>query len=252
LSNDDFRHELNDAFDDIAGSPSPALRDRVRSSISQAPEERGPYWIAAVAAALLAVAIVGVLFVFNPLNHRPVPVGPGPGPTPTASASASPAASPSPSPSPSATPSAGPPFVCVSSTITSSHSPLSAYIDAVRTGAHEPGYDRLTIQFQNGQPGSIQLAPQSGTVFNGGGGRGGTYTLAGQNGVNVLIHSADAHTAYSGPSDIKTGYSGLIEVRQIQDFEGYVQYALGISGPACYRVTILTNPTRLVIDIQAS
>jgi hypothetical protein len=30
-----------------------------------------------------------------------------------------------------------------------------------------------------------------------------------------------------------------------------VQLGLGIAGPACYRVMILTNPTRLVIDIQA-
>jgi hypothetical protein len=247
LSNDDFRRELNDAFDGIAGSPSPALRDRVRSSVSQAPEERGPYWIAAVAAALLAVAIVGVLFVFNPLNRHPVPVGPGPSPTP--SASASPAASPSPSASPSATPTAS--YVCTASApITNSKAPAVAYVNAVRTGAHT-GFDQLTVQFSNGQPSSIQLQPQAGTSFMSSP-SGQTVTLAGQNGILVTIHGADAHTSYTGSRDIKTGDRRLVEVRIVQDFEGVVQFALGIAGPACYRVQILPNPVRLVIYIQTS
>jgi hypothetical protein len=253
LSNDDFRRKLNDAFDDIAGSPSSALHDRVRSSISQAPEERGPYWIAAVAAAVLAVAIVGVLFIYNPLNHHPVPVGPGPGPQPSASPSASPAPSQSPSASPSASPTATPTtaFVCTTSApITNTKAPLVAFIDAIRTGAHT-GYDRLTVEFNNGQPSSIQLQPQADTVFTNSP-SGQPVTLAGQNGILVTIHGADAHTDYSGPRDIKTGDRGLVEVRVVQDFEGTVQLALGIAGRACYHVQILPNPARLVIDIQTT
>jgi hypothetical protein len=247
LSKDDFRRELNDAFDDIAGSPSPALRDRVRSSISQAPEQRGPYWIAAVAAALLAVAIVGVLFVYNPLNRTPTPVGPGPSPTPSAHASASPAASPS--PSPSATPTT--PFVCsTSSPFTNSKAPAVVYVNDLRTGAHS-GYDQLTVQFSNGQPSSIQLQPRSGTAFTLSP-SGQKVTLAGQNSIVVDIQGADAHTAYAGSRDIKTGYRRLVEVRIVQDFEGVLQLALGIAGPACYRVQILPNPVRLVIYIQTS
>jgi hypothetical protein len=247
LSNDDFRRELNDAFDNIAGSPSPALRDRVRSSVSQAPEDRGPYWIAAVAAAVLAVAIVGVLFVFNPLNRPPVPVAPGASPTP--SASASPASSPTPSASPTATPTTQ--YVCsTSAPITNSKAPAVAYINDVRTGAHA-GYDRLTVQFGNGQPSSIQLQPQAGTTFTSSP-SGQSVTLAGQNGILVTIRGADAHTSYSGPRDIKTGDRVLVEVRIVQDFEGVVQLALGIAGPACYHVQILPNPVRLVIDIQTS
>jgi hypothetical protein len=44
----------------------------------------------------------------------------------------------------------------------------------------------------------------------------------------------------------------MVEVRQIEDFEGYVQWAIGLSKAACYHAYILTNPTRLVIDIQVS
>lgn len=118
------------------------------------------------------------------------------------------------------------------------------------TGSHT-GYDRLTLEFKNGQPASIELRPQSGTTFTQGA-SGQQVTLAGTNGILVIIHGADLHTNYSGPTDIKTGYKALVEVRQVEDFEGVVQLALGINGPTCYRAFILTNPDRLVVDIQAA
>jgi hypothetical protein len=236
VTREDFRRELGNAFDAISGSPSPALSDRVRSALDEAPERRGPIWVAGLAAAVLAALLVGVLLVANPLNrHQPQPpVGPASSP------SASPVASPVPS---------GSPFVCASSTsIPGQGSPLSAYIDAVRTGTHT-GYDRLTIEFSNGQPASIDVTPQSGTTFTQDG-SGQQVTLAGQSGILVSINVADAHSAYSGPTDFKTGYSTMVEVRQVGDFEGYVHYGIGLSKATCYRAYILTNPVRLVIDIQ--
>jgi hypothetical protein len=125
-----------------------------------------------------------------------------------------------------------------------------AYVNAVRTGAHA-GFDQLTVQFSNGQPSTIQLQPQAGTSFTASP-SGQHITLAGQNGILVTIHGADAHTSYTGSRDIKTGDRGLVEVRIVQDFEGVVQFALGIAGPACYRVQILPNPVRLVIYIKTS
>jgi hypothetical protein len=236
VTREDFRRELGNAFDAMSGSPSPALSDRVRSSLDEAPERRGPVWIAGLAAAVLAALLVGVLLVANPLNrHQPQPpVGPASSP------SASPAASPVPS---------GSPFVCASPTsIPGQAPPLSASIDAVRTGTHA-GYDRLTIEFSNGQPASIDVTPQGGTTFTQDG-SGQQVTLAGQSGILVSINVADAHSAYSGPTDFKTGYSTMVEVRQVGDFEGYVHYGIGLSKAACYRAYILTNPVRLVIDIQ--
>ena len=50
MSNENFRRELDHVFDDVAGSPSAALSDRVRSSLADVPEQRGPFWIAGVAA----------------------------------------------------------------------------------------------------------------------------------------------------------------------------------------------------------
>ena len=245
MTREDFRRELSNAFDAISGSPSPALSDRVRSSLAETPEHRGPVWIAGLAAAVIAVLLVGVLVVASNRHQLIPPVAPAGSP------SASPATSPVPSPSvaPSASPVvSGPPFACGSSSITGQGAPLSAYIDAVRVGTHA-GYDRLTIEFSDGQPASIDVASQSGTTFTQDG-SGQPVTLAGQAGILVTIHTADAHTNYGGPTDFKTGYSVMVEVRQVGDYEGYVHYGIGLSKTACYRAVILTNPVRLVVDIQ--
>jgi hypothetical protein len=125
-----------------------------------------------------------------------------------------------------------------------------AFIDGVRTGTHT-GYDRLTVQFTNGRPSSVEVRAQSGTTFTLSP-SGQSVTLQGKNGVLVVIHGADLHTSYSGPTDIKTGYTTLVEVRRVEDFEGVVQLGLGINGPACYRSFFLSAPDRLVIDIQVT
>jgi hypothetical protein len=249
MSRESFRRDLNRAFEAMSGPPSPALSARVRSALNeQAPARQGPFWIAGLAAALIAAIVIGVFVVANLNRHLTSGV---PGTLPSASPSARVSASPSVTPTPVQTPpdSSLPPFVCgSSSSIVSQNAALSAYVDAVRTGTHT-GYDRITIEFQNGQPGSVELRPQSNSTFTQGA-SGQSVTLAGSAGLLVVIHSADEHTAYSGATDFKTGYPVLLEARQMEDFEGYVQWGLGLSKSACYRAFFLTNPTRLVIDIQ--
>ena len=257
MTREDFRREIGDAFDSISGSSSPALSDRVRAALVEAPEHRGPVWIAALAAAVIAVVLVGVLLVANPLNRGPIIPGsigtksptpcsatcPPPQPSPTPNVSPAPSSNPSPAPSPG--------FTCVASPLmTMSKPPLTAFIDAIRTGTHT-GYDRITIEFQNGQPQSLQLRPQTGTTFT----RdaiGDKVTLSGRYGILVIIKGADAHTSYSGSTDIKTNYPGLLEARQVGDFEGTVQWALGLASSPCYHAYILEGPTRLVIDLKNS
>jgi hypothetical protein len=251
MSRENFRRELNRAFDAMSGPPSPALAARVRSALSErAPARPGPFWIASLAAALIAAIVVGVFVVANFNRHLTSVV---PGTVPSAGPSAIASASPSVTPTPIQTPpdSSLPPFVCGSSApITSQNAPTVAFIDTVRTGTHT-GYDRITIEFQNGQPSSIELRPQSNSMFTQGA-SGQNVTLAGSAGLLVVIKGADEHTAYSGATDFRTNYPVLLEARQMEDFEGTVQWGLGLSKSACYRAFFLTNPTRLVIDIQTS
>lgn len=248
MTREDFRRELGDAFDSISGSPNPALPERVRSALVEAPEHRGPVWVAAVAAAVIAVILVGVLLVGNPLNRGPlVPGGVGHiTPTPCCPSY------PTPAPTPSSTPTASP-LVCVADpmTMTNETAPPLAFIDAVRTGTHV-GYDRLTIEFKDATTGTIKITPQANPKFILDG-SGKPVTLAGKYGLLIKITGADNHTAYTGATDFKTPtYPGILEVREIGDYEGTVQWAVGLSTPACYQAQMMASPTRLVIDIRTS
>jgi hypothetical protein len=133
-------------------------------------------------------------------------------------------------------------------------SPSQAVIDALRTGTHS-GYDRVTIEWVGSPapagPTNIAVRVQSGTSFTKSP-SGQPVTLAGKNGILVVIQNADLHSGYSGPTDLKTGYATLVEVRQVEDFEGVVQLGLGISGAPCYRASLITNPARLVIDVKSA
>jgi hypothetical protein len=247
LGKDDFRHELNDAVDSIAGPPSPVMRDRVRSALVEATDRPRTFRLAGVAAALMALTVVGTFYIVSqnqnfvsarPLGHSSPSVPSSP-------------QSPLPSPSPSV-----PTFMCTASTL-SAQVPAKpvAYVTDVRTGAHgSPGYDRVTIEFSNGLPQSIEVRPQVGTTFMRGG-SGALVTLRGRNGLLILmrgdLHGADAHTFYLGHAqNTKPNYPSLVEVRVLEDNEGVVQLGLGINGPACYSTAVYSNPTRIVIDIQ--
>jgi hypothetical protein len=246
MSDENFRRELNQVFDEVAGSPSSNLRDRVQSAVSGAPEARGPYWIAAVAAAAIAVLLVGVLVVSGPLrgSHSPVGVAHS-----TQSPSASPLASPSSVPSQPPAYSCQPQEFVVKATTPASTPPPVVFISAVRTGSHT-GYDRVTIEFANGIPQDVKVsAPAPGTAFTLSP-SGMQATLKGDHGILITIHGSDLHTSYTGSTDIVTGDPTIAEVRRVQDFEGVVQLGLGVNGTGCYNAFWMTGPDRLVIDVQ--
>lgn len=249
MTRDSFRRDINREFDAISGSPSPALSARVRSALAEGrPARPGPVWMAGVAAAVIALIIVSVLVASN-INRHQTGIVPGTVPSPSPATSPVVSATPSGSPSPVASPtSPAGAYICNSSAVGDTNAPLSAFVNAVRTGTHT-GYDQVTIQFSNGQPSDVKIEPQSSATFTESP-KGTPVTLAGQAGILITITAADGHTQYTGPTDFKTNYSELKELRQVQDFEGMVQWALGLSHSGCYAYTFLTNPTRLVIYIQ--
>jgi crotonobetainyl-CoA:carnitine CoA-transferase CaiB-like acyl-CoA transferase len=109
----------------------------------------------------------------------------------------------------------------------------------------------VTFEFNNGEPANVDMSLIDGATFTQGA-SGQQVTLMGNWGLLVIIHGADEHTAYSGPTDIKPGYAVLLELRQTEDFEGTVQWGFGLAKAACYRAFFLTSPARVVIDIQNS
>ena len=248
MTRESFRRDINREFDAMSGSPSPALPARVRAALAEnRPARIGPpVWMAGVAAAMIALIIVGVLVASN-LNRHQTGIVPGgaPSPSPSPVVSATPNATPSAQASPTSPAGA---YDCNSSAIGAANPPLSALINGVRTGTHA-GYDQVTIQFSTAQPSDIKIEPQPSATFTGAP-SGQSITIAGQAGILITIKGADGHTQYSGPTDFKTNYPQLKELRQVQDFEGTVQWALGLAHNGCYAYSGLSNPTRLVIYIQ--
>jgi hypothetical protein len=176
-------------------------------------------------------------------------------PTPSASASSSPTATatPTPSSSPSNTPTPEPTsalpagFTCADASGGSEQTGSS--VVAVRVGQHD-GYDRLVIEFSGPIPG-YKVQRRNGTAFTQSP-RGQTVTLRGTNGVLVVLHPILNWTSYAGPTAFQPDYPVLREARQVENFEGYQQWALGIQGTPCLRVATLTSPSRLVVDVAAT
>lgn len=235
MGRDDFRRELRDGFEAIAGPPEPGLQGRVHAALVEAPEKRDPVWIAGVAAVLIAVVVVAAFFISGSIRQQQnIPSGVLPSPTPLPS-----------------TFSNLPAWTCVSVYFytTPGQGPSLAYVDGVRVGTHS-GYDRITFEFKNGVPGDIRITAQGNATFTQGA-SGRPVTLQGSAGLLITIDGADEHSEYSGSTDFTPGYPVLLEAKQVQDFESVVQWGLGLSKSACYRAFFLRSPWRLVVDLQS-
>jgi hypothetical protein len=118
-------------------------------------------------------------------------------------------------------------------------------------GGEQTGYDRFVLQFDPIVP-SYTVKRQARPVFTNGA-SGQSVTLSGTSGVLITVFSAKGATTFTGSTDlIFNGFQVLQEARQVQDFEGYVSWGLGLSKPACMRVFVLSNPARLVVDLQTT
>jgi hypothetical protein len=176
-------------------------------------------------------------------------------PTATSSASPPPAATATPQESPSPTATATPQptsqlpagFTCADASGGSEQA--GSNVVGVRIGQHD-GYDRLVIEFSGAIP-SYKAQLRTGTSFTESP-RGQTVTLSGTNGVLVVVHPVFNWTSYSGPFAFKPNFPILREAQQIENFEGYQQWALGIQGTPCLRVTTLASPSRLVVDVATT
>ena len=166
-------------------------------------------------------------------------------PTASSSPSASPtvAASPSPSPTPSPTGLAG--FACADA----SGGTVATSDVSGASVASASGYDSFVIAFASGVP-AYTVARQATTTFTRVP-RGDTVTLQGTSGVLITFHSVSNWTSYAGPTSFDPMSPVIRQALLVQNNEGYQQWALGVSGSGCLRVSTLTYPDRLVVDIAA-
>ena len=116
----------------------------------------------------------------------------------------------------------------------------------VRMGQHMD-FDRIVFEF-GGPLSGYRVLRQSSTTFTQDP-SGRSVSVDGSAGVRVVLTMASSMD-YKGARDFKPGFAALREARLIGDFESVTTWALGLSRASCLRVLTLSNPNRLVIDIQ--
>jgi len=124
----------------------------------------------------------------------------------------------------------------------------------MRIGATS-GYDTLVIQFDTAVTHYELSQNPTGMTFAGGGGKGGSFTLAGTFGLRLSIFNLDwtvpPGNQYPHGTDVRQSAPELQEVRQIGDFEGVVNLAIGLTRVICPDISMLSGPPRLVLQFPA-
>lgn len=123
--------------------------------------------------------------------------------------------------------------------------PAQAHLRRVAVGTHH-GYDRLVLDFGTDPVPRFTVTPQATSSFTTDP-AGLLVTLLGTSGARVVV--SDTVTNAQVVDRIVALYPAIREVRAIGDVEAVVSYGVGIRGPAWVRVTTLTDPYRLVVDV---
>jgi hypothetical protein len=120
--------------------------------------------------------------------------------------------------------------------------------------AHQPGFDRIVFEFAP-QPGGTAHIPAY-TVSRQASAQfvkdpsGQAVTMRGSAGLRIVFHGASGATSYTGSRDQTPGLPVVQEVEQLGDFEAVLSWGAGLSQASCLRTLELSNPTRVVIDVQ--
>jgi hypothetical protein len=142
------------------------------------------------------------------------------------------------------------PFVC-SLPVSAPGTTARAQIVAIRVGTHQD-YDRITFEFDSGIP-RYQIAPAtppfyadpSGLPLEIAGSAFWKITLVG--GTKV---KPDGGSSYTGPTSFVPGFDALVQLKEGGDFEALSTWYAGLTDTSCIRLLALSEPARLVIDIQ--
>ena len=128
-------------------------------------------------------------------------------------------------------------------------------LTAVRV-EHQPGFDRVVLELGGGTPGyAVGYVPPpiradaSGEVV----------TVAGNAYVRVRLEDASSvdlsggapRATYTGPNRVRGSTDDVTEVVKTGDFEGVLTWVIGLRTRTPFRVTTLSAPPRVVVDLQS-
>lgn len=129
-----------------------------------------------------------------------------------------------------------------------------AQITALRA-AHNPGFDRVVFEFGPSSVGTEGLPPWSIAVTNDFVGTSGRQVPVDGNAfLSVRLSNASTVDPTTGKqtftnTDIRPGLPLVRQVKLIEDFERVMIWGLGLERLACPKVSTLTGPVRLVVDL---
>lgn len=143
-----------------------------------------------------------------------------------------------------------PAFACVPS-VTIASTTHRAQITDVRVGTHD-GYDRVVFEFDSGLPNAVIEGVLPPFYADG---SGFEIEVTGSAFLKVTMHDAsrvspDGVTTYDGPTSFQPEFDRLVHLLEGGDFEAVSSWYLGLDGGSCFRVLTLSDPSRLVIDIE--
>ena len=121
----------------------------------------------------------------------------------------------------------------------------------VRAARHA-GFDRVVFEFRGAVP-RHRIAYVDQLVQDG---SGKPVSVAGAADLEVVFQGANAHdedgTPTVSPRRFLTGLPAVKEVAQVGDFEAVVSYGIGVDRRRALKVTTLSGPSRLVIDVSTA
>jgi len=120
-----------------------------------------------------------------------------------------------------------------------------AQLTAVRIGSHD-GYDRVVFELAGGGTPAVELAAAKPPFVHDASGL--PLQVDGAAFVRIVLRGASGAGTYGGPAAFSPHYSQLRTLVEAGDYEMVNSWIAGLEGPACPRVSLLTDPTRVVVD----
>ncbi len=122
----------------------------------------------------------------------------------------------------------------------------------VRVGTHTD-YDRIVFEF--GEAGTPAFMTEHASPPFVKDPSGLPMTVAGSNVLQLTLNGAtkladDGSSTYTGPTDFTPGFPQLVQLVEQGDFEAVNTWYMGLDGGDCLRAAVVTDPSRLVIDVQ--